>query len=168
MECWAQVKHWLHYSHDWAVWSGLDLHPSQPPPYPPGFQVMTTGIVSCNLLSVCPLPSLSLGTWVILWGFLWAVNGKGCFTVLKAVLDQSRNKDVLKMHTRMKRPWSTKTTGQEGGWAKEKKINFDYLHLGPIERQMNRHATRKLSHTFGLWKVKIITVSNTGHKQKGK
>lgn len=62
MRSWAPVQHWPRYSHGWAVWSGLDLHPSQPPPYSPGHQATTTGNVSHpfsrNLLTVCPLPSI--------------------------------------------------------------------------------------------------------------
>lgn len=57
-----QHRHWPCYSHGWAVRSGLDLLPSQPPLAPPGIRPQPQGmsliLFSVNLLTVCPLPSI--------------------------------------------------------------------------------------------------------------
>lgn len=75
-----QLQHWSCYSHGYAVWSGLDLLPSQPPPYSPRHQATTWGmslihsLYTYSLSALCPL---SVPAWVILSlrRCSWAVTG---------------------------------------------------------------------------------------------
>lgn len=104
--------------------SGLDLLPSQPPPYSPRHQATTAGNVShpfsVNLLTVCPLPSIctSMSNSVLsLRKCSYAVTGKIIFIMQRfnGSITLWSWLVVLKTPTVMPALPGTKTTGQTEG-----------------------------------------------------